>query len=71
MSPHLLDVLTVLAAAPHTCPAILRRVRLRSVTDPAIAEVSASYTRGARVRAIAARIEVRDDRWSVTALHIG
>lgn len=72
MSPHLVDVLGTLAAAPHSSPATLRRVRLRSLIDPAAAEVFASYTRGARVRAIAARIEIRDDdRWYLTALHVG
>lgn len=71
MSPHLVDVIATLAAVPHTSPATLRRVSLRSVTDPATAEVFASYTRGGRVRAIAARAELRTDRWYLTALHIG
>lgn len=71
MSPHLVDVIATLAAVPHTSPATLRRVSLRSVTHPATAEVFASYTRGARVRAIAARAELRTDRWYLTALHIG
>ena len=41
-------------------------------SDQGAAEVFATYTRGRRVRAIAARIEVsRDDRWQLVALQIG
>lgn len=53
--------------------AVLRRVRLQAV-DPAETafEVAASYARGPRVHAIAARIgPAPGTRWRVTALHIG
>ena len=52
-------------------------MRLRTAThddngSPSAAEVFATYTRGRRVRAIAARIEVsRNDRWQLVALQIG
>lgn len=55
-------------------PARLRRVLAQPVSDHA-AEVSASYSRGTRVHAIACRIETRSTptgpRWQVVALHIG
>ena len=55
-------------------PARLRRVLAQPVSDHA-AEVSASYSRGMRVHAIACRIEARStptgQRWQVVALHIG
>lgn len=55
--------------------AVLRKVRLRTaeVTDgeATAAEVFATYTRGARVRAIAGRIEVVRGAWLVVALQIG
>ncbi len=35
------------------------------------AEVFATYTRGPRVRAIAARVELVAGRWQVVALQIG
>ena len=55
-------------------PARLRRVLAQPVGDHA-AEVSASYSRGERVHAIACRIEARSTstgpRWQVVALHLG
>jgi hypothetical protein len=35
------------------------------------AEVFATYTRGPRVRAIAARVEIVAGRWQLVALQIG
>ncbi|MDQ1322380.1 MAG: hypothetical protein QG655_3627 [Actinomycetota bacterium] len=54
----------------------LRRV-VAQITDPrgSAAEVAASYSRGARVGAIACRVELlgtpTDPRWQLVALHIG
>lgn len=57
-------------------PARLRRVRAQPIgPDSRAAEVSAHYTRGARVHAIACRVEQIDTangpRWQVVALHLG
>ncbi|MHC9291373.1 Rv3235 family protein [Mycobacterium sp. LTG2003] len=71
MNPLLFDVVVTLARSRHGAAATLRRVRLRAVTDPAAAEVFATYTRGTRVRAIAGRVEFRSGRWQLTALQIG
>jgi len=54
----------------------LRRV-VAQITDPrgSAAEVAASYSRGARVGAIACRVELlgtpTEPRWQLVALHIG
>lgn len=74
-----IDTVTALARAsrpPSARPAMLRRVRLRTVDpDGQAAEVFATYTRGARVRAVAGRIEygmIRGtQRWSLVALQVG
>lgn len=67
----LLDSVGTLCRIRYPHPATLRRVRLRSA-GPLAAEVSATYTRGDRVRAIAARVEVTGDgRWQLVALQIG
>jgi Family of unknown function (DUF6459) len=70
LAPVLIDTVVALARTTHTATATLRRVRLRMVDDEA-AEVFASYTRGPRVRAIAARVERNRDRWRIVALQIG
>jgi hypothetical protein len=70
VAPVLIDAVVTLARTPHTATATLRRVRLRMVDDDA-AEVFGSYTRGRRVRAIAARVERHRDRWRIVALQIG
>jgi hypothetical protein len=51
----------------------LRRVRLRMVDGAGgrEAEVFGTYTSGPRVRALAARIELKGDRWRIVALQIG
>jgi hypothetical protein len=69
LAPALVDSVTTLARRPHTAPATLRRVRLRTV-DSGI-EVFATYTRGARVHAIAAKVVDTDGRWRLEALQIG
>lgn len=70
VAPALIDAVVALTRTTHTATATLRRVRLRVVDDEA-AEVFASYTRGQRVRAIAARVERHRDRWRIVALQIG
>ena len=70
VAPVLIDPVVGMARATHTATATLRRVRLRMVDDEA-AEVFGSYTRGTRVRAIAARVERHHDRWRIVALQIG
>ncbi|MDH6196749.1 hypothetical protein M2272_003402 [Mycobacterium frederiksbergense] len=71
MSQLLLDVVVATAKSRHGSTANLRRVGLRPATQPDAAEVFATYTRGPRVRAIAARIELRGGRWQLTALQLG
>jgi Family of unknown function (DUF6459) len=70
VAPALIDAVVALARTTHTATATLRRVRLRMV-DHEAAEVFGSYTRGQRVRAIAARVELHHDRWRIIALQIG
>ncbi|MFS0897832.1 Rv3235 family protein [Mycolicibacterium litorale] len=71
LAPPLLDTVGTLCRSRYGDPATLRRMRLHSA-GPSAAEVSATYTRGERVRAIAARVETTGDgRWRVVALQIG
>lgn len=70
VAPALIDSVIALARRPHTAAATLRRVRLRMVNDEA-AEVFATYTRGQRLRAIAARVDRIDGRWHIVGLQIG
>lgn len=70
-SPPLIDVVVTLTHTRHDTAATLRRVRLRAADRPAAAEVFATYTRGPRVRAIAARVEFDGSRWQLTALQLG
>lgn len=73
VTPGLIDTVTALTRVPQTAVATLRRVRVRMVDDDdeIQAEVFATYTRGHRVRAIAARIEQVNNRWRIVALQIG
>jgi hypothetical protein len=73
VAPALIDRVIALTRAPHTAAATLRRVRLRMVDgdEEHQAEVFGSYTRGPRVLAIAARIELHRDRWRIVALQLG
>src|SRR5215212_2227259 len=80
VTPALIDTIIALTRAPHTggtarpegrgTAATLRQVRLRMVNGEA-AEVFGTYTRGPRVLAIAARIELHRDRWRIVALQLG
>jgi hypothetical protein len=77
LAPSLIDIAQMLARVPQNGgAAVLRRIRLRSISAAAdaevhAAEVFATYTRGPRVRAIAARVELVAGRWQVVALQIG
>ena len=73
VAPALIDTVIALNRAPHTAAATLRRVRLRMVDGDVEtqAEVFGSYTRGPRILAIAARIELHRDRWRIVALQLG
>ncbi len=80
LTPALVDAVTStlrtsqMSPSRRTAPATLRRVRLRPAgPDATAAEVFATYTRGGRVRALAARIELSEEagRWQVVALQIG
>lgn len=75
LAPPLIDIAQTLARVPPAGgTAVLRRIRLRSAGAPTpaqAAEVFATYTRGPRVRAIAARVELVAGRWQVVALQIG
>jgi hypothetical protein len=71
MSQLLVDAVIVTAGTRHRTTASLRRVGLRPAASTEAAELFATYTRGARVRAIAGRIELRSGRWQLTALQLG
>lgn len=75
LAPSLVDsVLSVgRALAGQEGAAVLRRMRLQPVGDPATAaEVFGCYSRGDRIHAIACRVEqIPGNRWLVVALHIG
>ena len=70
VAPALIDPITALTRVPHHATAALGRVRVRMV-DAEAGELFATYTRAQRVRAIAGRLERRDDRWRIVALQIG
>lgn len=71
MSQLLLDAVVAAAKPRHPTTASLRRVGLRLAASSEAAELFATYTRGARVRAIAGHIELRSGRWQLTALQVG
>jgi len=73
LAPALMDTVTAMSRSSHTAAATLRRLRLRVVDDgrETQAEVFGTYTRGPRVRAIAARIALDGDRWRIVALQMG
>ncbi|MED5812340.1 Rv3235 family protein [Mycolicibacterium sp. 050232] len=71
MSQLLLDAVVAAAKPRHPTTASLRRVGLRPTASADAVELFATYTRGARVRAIAGRIELRSGRWQLTALQVG
>jgi hypothetical protein len=80
--PSLIDPVWSVSGSPashaHDGAAVLRRMRLQPVghrDHEAAAEVFGSYSRGARMHAIACRVEKLATgtgvRWQVVALHIG
>jgi hypothetical protein len=78
LAPSVIDSVIALLRAPHAggnaLGARLHRIRLRMTPadrDVMAAEVFGTYTRGARVLAVAARIEHSDDRWRIVALQLG
>ena len=82
LAPALIDSVVALTRSPRTAAAArpqssatLRRIRLRTVEggpeDASAAEVFGTYTRGARVHAIAARIARDGQRWRIAALQVG
>ena len=78
LSTGLIDsVASVARAAPtRQSGAVLRRVRLQATgPDERAFEVSASYTRGPRLHAVACRVErvstPQGASWQVVALHMG
>ncbi|MGV0642932.1 Rv3235 family protein [Mycolicibacterium sp. XJ2546] len=86
LAPELIDIVIAMVRSSPSATrhderrtaATLQRVRLRMVDDacsagsgaPA-AEVFGTYTRGRRVRALAARIALTADRWRIVAIQIG
>ena len=70
VAPALIDTITALTRVPHHATAALGRVRVRMV-DAETGELFATYTRAHRVRAIAGRLECRDEAWRIVALQIG
>ena len=70
VAPALIDTVTALTRAPQTAAATLRRVRVRMV-DADAAEVFGTYSRGPRLLAVAARIELHRERWRIVALQLG
>lgn len=74
VAPAVLDSVGALSRArtgSGGAAAALQRMRLHQAL-PTAAEVSATYVRGRRVRAIAARVELTaTGRWQVVALQIG
>lgn len=72
LAPALIETVLTMTRSPHSAAATLRRIRLRVVDDEgAAAEVFGTYSRGPRIRAIAARIALEGDRWRIVALQIG
>lgn len=71
ISPQVLDAVLALPPARQATAATLRRVRLRTAPGPGAAEVFATFTRGPRVHAIAAKVELHSGRWQLTALQVG
>ena len=80
LAPALIDTVIALSRSRTLRPAQsvrtvarLRRMRLRMVdgAERSQAEVFGTYTRGPRVRAIAARIELDGERWRIVALQVG
>lgn len=71
LTPALIETVLAMTRHPHATAATLRRIRLRVVDDGAAAEVFGTYSRGQRIRAIAARIAFDGQRWRVVALQIG
>jgi hypothetical protein len=80
LAPALIDTVIELSRSSHDgrtknvrTVARLHRIRLRMVdcAEGSQAEVFGTYTSGPRVRALAGRIQLDDDRWRIVALQLG
>lgn len=74
VAPCLVDSVLAVSQAAGAAPgaAVLRRMRVQPALGDGAAEVFGTYSRGARVHAIACRVErLPAGRWLVVALHIG
>jgi hypothetical protein len=74
LAPTVIETVIALSRAPHAAAARMHRIRVRTAAadrDQVAAEVFGTYTRGARVLAVAARIEHTANRWRVVALQLG
>ena len=78
LATGLIDAVTAFARSMpgRRSGAVLRRVRLQAAdSDERAFEVSASYTRGPRMHAMACRVErtgpTHGEAWQVVALHVG
>lgn len=75
LAPSLVDSVHSVcrALAGQEGAAVLRRMRLQPVGNPATAaEIFGCYSRGDRIHAIACRVDqMPGNRWLVVALHIG
>jgi hypothetical protein len=83
LAPALIDSVIAMTRSTQTAAARLRRIRLRMVdgddlgaphirsNESLAVEVFGTYSRGPRVRAIAARVEYTGERWRIVALQLG
>ncbi|MCV7280087.1 hypothetical protein H7J88_10550 [Mycolicibacterium flavescens] len=75
LTPALIETVLALTRFPQSSAATLRRIRVRMVDDDGdftrAAEVFGTYSRGPRVRAVAARVAFDGQRWRIVALQIG
>lgn len=73
LAAALTDTVIEMTRSSHSATATLRRLRVRMVDgdQETRAEVFGTYTRGPRVHAIAARIELDGDHWRIVALQLG
>jgi hypothetical protein len=74
LAPSVFDTVVALTRSSHAAGARLNRIRLRMADgddEVTAAEVFGTYTRGPRVLALAARVELNVDRWHIVALQLG
>ena len=75
LAPALIDTVIAMTRSSQTAAATLRPAAAVAltigVTAKLAAEVFGTYSRGPRVRAIAARVEYTGERWRIVALQLG